>query len=576
MPAGRRIYRPRSRLLVLVPLLVAGSKVPPAWASPPLPIKHVILIMQENRSFDSYFGTYPGAVGLPQNVCVWVDPDNRAAGCVAPFHDQHDENAGGPHGAADAQGDIDDGITTARMDGFIIRQTNGMPLDCGGSQPRHTGCELKPGVAQHDVMGYHNADEIPNYWAYANHFVLQDRMFEDERAWSMSAHLGLTSQWVATCTDNTNVATCTTASQGLPPAGGSIAYPWVNMFQLMDINDVSWKYYLGVGKEPDCDDGEMDCEPALQGNGVLSLWNPVPGFAWVVAQGASYLAFHNPPIEQFLLDLKNGTLPQVSYIVPSNDWSEHPPAGITVGMEFVTSLVNAVMQSPYWNESAIFIAWDDWGGFYDHLIPPIVDRNNGPTPVEGYGMRVPGLLISPWAKPGFIDHSLLSFDSYATFIENIFMNGMRLDPAALGEPDSRPTIRDSIRKVTTLQGETEPVGRLLDEFDFHQAPLPPLVLSTHIPPSIRVACGSTDEYYPQNCTGPAVTIHWGNVVSSMVPGPFKYQVLRDGVAVPSCHTRKLSCLDTNVSAGSHYYRVYSIDSHNVASPPSAAAEADVP
>jgi phospholipase C len=568
------VTRPRGRAAASA---LAAALAMPATAWSLTPIHHVIFIMQENRSFDHYFGTYPGADGFRKHTCEPIDPTDLSQGCVLPFHDQNDINAGGPHAAADAQYDLDNGIGFTKFDGFVQRQIIGSERSCAVVPRRPSTCAgVKPGVTIHDVMGYHTADEIPNYWAYAQHFVLQDKLFEGVRSYSLPAHLDMTSEWSARCTNPASVATCVTTPSPLRPSGTTVIYPWVNLFQLMDLHQVSWKYYLAVGTEPDCEDDEMTCEPAIQANGVLSFWNPVPAFGSVEAQGASYLAAHNPRLDQFLLDIKNGTLPQVSWIVPSNDYSEHPPAGVTIGMEYVTSLVNAVMQSPYWKDTAIFVSWDDWGGFYDHVVPPIVDRNGTATPIQGFGLRVPGLTISAWARAGMIDHQVLSFDSYATFIENIFMEGARLDPTALGEPDSRPTIRDELTTGTYPDGTTAKIGHLYKEFDFTQTALPPLVLSTHIPPSITVACGSAVTGNPQDCTTNTVTITWNTVVSAMVPGPFSYQLLRDGVAVANCLTGGVTCTDSGVSSGQHYYRVYSIDSTNVASPPSAAAEADVP
>jgi phospholipase C len=102
----------------------------------------------------------------------------------------------------------------------------------------------------------------------------------------------------------------------------------------------------------------------------------------------------------------------------------------------VTKLVNAAMRGKDWKSTAIFLAWDDWGGFYDHVTPPSVDR-------LGYGLRVPGLVISPYARRGYIDHQTLSFDAYAKFIEDDFLGGQRLDPATDGRPDPRPDVREN-------------------------------------------------------------------------------------------------------------------------------------
>ncbi len=103
----------------------------------------------------------------------------------------------------------------------------------------------------------------------------------------------------------------------------------------------------------------------------------------------------------------------------------------------MTKVINAIMRGPDWEETAIFLTWDDWGGFYDHVEPPRVDRN-------GYGIRVPGLMISPWAEAGTIDSQTLSFDAYLRLIEDLFLGGERLDPDTLSRPDSRPTVREEV------------------------------------------------------------------------------------------------------------------------------------
>jgi phospholipase C len=552
----------------------------PAWgadkaARAAIPIQHVVIIMQENRSFDSYFGTYPNANGIPQGTCVPMDPANPNQGCVAPFHDQHDVNSGGNHGSVNAQADLDDGITTAKMDGFVKQQDKSFSRKPGQRELFDPGGFL-PGLQRHDVMGYHTDAELPNYWSYAENFVLQDEMFEGVRAFSGSAHIDMTSEWVATCKSVTDVSTCTTNPHVSPPNKLQNAFPWVNLFQLLDIHGISWKYYLADGVEPDCDDDEMTCDPQIQAHGVLSLWNPVPGYNWVVAKGQAYLAAHNPDADQFLLDVKSGNLPQVSWIVPSLTFSEHPDQGITQGQEYVTSLINAIMQSPYWASTAIFVSWDDWGGFYDHVVPPNVDTNRSKTPIQGFGLRVPGLMISAYAKKGYIDHAVLSTDSYATFMEDVFINGDRLDPVQLGEPDARPDIRDELTVVHFPNGSSAPVGDLMNEFDFTQQPRPPLVLSTHIPTGIKLTCDSKKPYLPENCRSTTVMIGWRPVTGPEIPGPFTYQVLRDGVVVPACTGTNSKCQDKDVPAGTHYYTVRSIDQNAITSPASAAAEADVP
>ena len=168
-------------------------------------IKHVVVIMQENRSFDTYFGTYPGANGIPmQNgvptVCV---PDPKTNQCVRPYHDPNDRNGGGPHGEANATADINGG----KMDGF---QAQAEKASRGCANPNNPACTNS---TTPDVMGYHDAREIPNYWAYANNFVLQDQMFEPNASWSLPEHLFMVSEWSAKCTQAGNPMSCQNALQ---------------------------------------------------------------------------------------------------------------------------------------------------------------------------------------------------------------------------------------------------------------------------------------------------------------------------------------------------------------------------
>ncbi len=552
--------------LTLVMILVLSTV-----ASAAIPIKHVVIIMQENRSFDSYFGTFPGANGFPAGTCVPLNPALGSSGCVVPFHDPHDLNAGGPHLAVNAQADLDDGIVSDKMDGFVLQQQLGALTNCSPNPSDPLCGAMKDGVARNDAMGYHTADEIPNYWAYAQHFVLEDQLYEGTRSWSWPSHLELTSEWVATCTDSTKALTCSTAPDApRPHTPGNL--PWANLFQLLDAHSVSWKYYLGQGAESDCNDGDMDCPPEIATTAVPTIWNPPPFFSSVNAQGSSYLAQHNPPLDQFLVDLNNDALPQVAWVVPSEVYSEHPPWSVTTGMEYVTALVNAVMESPRWADTAIFIAWDDWGGFYDHVAPPDVDRSVSATPIEGYGIRVPGILISAYAKAGTIDHSVLSFDSYATLIEDLFTGGARLSPSALHDPDKRPDKRDALTKVTFVGGQTAPIGRLINEFNFKQKPLRPFILSTHIPTGLGASCSADNSIH---CTSTTVALTWNAVTGPQVPGPFTYHVERDGSDLAQCVGAATSCTDAPGS-GVHLYRIYSVDAANVASPRSAAIEADEP
>jgi phospholipase C len=236
----RTLVRPGSAavaagLVLAAPLATACSAPPPAMAGRSVTvharvlaaagqgihkIKHVVVIMQENRSFDSYFGTFPGAEGIPPGTCL---PDRLRHSCARPFHDRHDISTGGPHGAKSAVYDIDGGA----MDGFVRRSE-------------------QPLAARSGVMGYHTGRDIPNYWAYARDFVLQDHMFEPNASWSLPAHLFLVSEWSAHCARH-DPASCTNSLQypGTPPrAAGGIQpiYAWTDLTYLLHKDHVSWRY----------------------------------------------------------------------------------------------------------------------------------------------------------------------------------------------------------------------------------------------------------------------------------------------------------------------------------------------
>jgi phospholipase C len=482
-------------------------------------IRHVVIIMQENRSFDSYFGTYPGADGIPARngqftICV---PDPRTHGCDRPYHDPSLVNGGAGHNEQDAITDIDHG----KMDGFVKSAEEGLSRGCSATNPPTPVCLS---TSPPDVMGYHDAREIPNYWKYAEDFTLDDHMFEPVASWSLPSHLYLVSGWSAHCT-STNPDSCTndpaqSAARLVPAAflscltahgvrprsllkasslssaqqaavvaclsvltpaqrqqllaergGGGEGeqlglYSWTDLTYLLHKNHVSWAYYVQAGIQPDCDDNPdqtaAGCAPVAQGAGTPSIWNPLPAFTDVKQDGQLGDVTN---LSAFYTAAERGTLPAVSWVAPTQANSDHPPASIATGQAYVTNLINTIMKGPDWDSTAIFLAWDDWGGFYDNVVPPAVDAN-------GYGLRVPALVISPYARTGYIDHQTLSFDAYNKFIEDDFLGGKRLDPATDGRPDRRPTVRENVPIL----------GNLFQDFDFNQPPRPPVLLPTYPAP----------------------------------------------------------------------------------------------
>jgi phospholipase C len=338
------------------------------------------------------------------------------------------------------------------MDGFVV---NGEQGNTGCADPNVPACTSGTFI---DVMGYHTEAEIPNYWAYARHFVLQDHLFQPNASWSFPAHLFMVSGWSATCSPRNDPLACSTNidNPGDGPAGPGNEYAWTDITYLLHRAGVSWKYYLGEGDDPHCGGNPDECQPMHISAAVPSIWNVLPEFDTVKSNGQTGNVV---PLDQFYADVANGQLPAVAWIAPASDVSEHPVALVSAGQAYVTALVNTIMKSPYWSSTVIFLSWDDWGGFYDHVAPPKVDA-------AGYGLRVPGITISAWAKAGTIDHQTLSHDAYLKLVEDLFLNGQRIDPATDGRADSRPTVREAVPQL----------GDLLTEFDFQQQPLAPLVL----------------------------------------------------------------------------------------------------
>jgi phospholipase C len=420
-------------------------------------LQHLIFIVQENRSFDHYFGTFPGADGIPVDdrgsftVCA---PDPVTEICAPPYHDDTAVDNGGPHNWAASDSDIDGG----RMDGFA-RSARRVTTGCRAGE---AGCEASLGPdGQPDVMGYHDAREIPNYWAYAEHYLLQDRMFAPSDSWTLPSHLFLVSGWSALCSDPWDPMTCREdvhLRDVVDPKHGwhrPVLWGWTDITYLLERAGVSWAFYAGTNL---CT--SRPCPPKAD----TPIQDVLRSFA-TVREDRSLRNIH--PHADFIRALGEHSLPSVSWIVPGRGGiSEHPGTGAPVqeGQAYVTRLINAVMRSSSWSTSAIFLTWDDWGGFYDHVRPPVVDD-------LGYGIRVPGLVISPWVRPG-VDHQTLSFDAYLKLIEDVFLGGARLDPKTDGRPDPRPVVREELRLL----------GDLRNEFDFRQDPLPRLLLPPEPPP----------------------------------------------------------------------------------------------
>ena len=385
-------------LSALFPLSsAAAASGPPAKT----PIQHLIVVMQENHTFDNYFGTYPGADGLPAGIQMPINPADPSAGAVAPFHISNYPIEDLSHSAATFTKQWDSG----KMDGFVSA------LDALKQDGKLS-------------MGYYDGTDLPFYWNLADQYVLFDRFFSSARDGSFANHM----YWVAGAPPKT-----TNAAQS---AGLYDNFPTI--FDRLEQEHVSWKFYV------------QNYDPKITYRNLAGAGNRESQVIWVPLLNIDrfldnpQLNQHIVDLSQYYVDLRNGTLPQVAYISPSGA-SEHPPGSIQTGQRFVKTLTQELERSQYWNHSAFLLLYDDWGGWYDHVTPPQVDAN-------GYGLRVPGILVSPYAKKGYIDHTELDFSSVIKFIE------VNWDVPSLGTRDQQ-------------------ANTFLDAFNFNAPPRKPVVIS---------------------------------------------------------------------------------------------------
>jgi phospholipase C len=464
---NRLIFRLCGRALFLI---LPGLFYTPARANAQggagIPLEHFIYIIQENHSFDNYFGTFPGANGIPAGLKL---PDYPGGPLVEkPFRS---EQAAVPHDFAHIWQSAAVCYNNGAMDGFLWASTyqgsayyaakdgiaaptpnpnlvqivkkkkrghsnadkeinevlspggvaddedeNGIGIEeqneaLAAAHAGKSGPPSVPSWARY-VLSYYDNTVIPNYWEYARKFTLCDAFFSALRGPSRPNHL----------------YTVAAQSGGLVedlPLNETGIFSFPTMVDLFGQADVTWKYYVGFLPK------------------VESFRNPLPGFTQISSNPE--LMSHLVLNKQFYKDLKEDTLPQVCWITPNIELSEHPPYNSQKGMWYVTDLVNAVMKSNYWQNSVIVIVWDDYGGFYDHVVPPNVDE-------YGYGFRVPALVISPYSLSGVVVHTTYDLTSPLKLIETKF----------------------GLPSLTARDGAS---NTMLECFDFTQTPLPPVIIN---------------------------------------------------------------------------------------------------
>jgi phospholipase C len=385
------------------------------------PIKHIVFMVKENQTFDSLFGTFPGADGATRYT------DQRGATHPLghrPLALSHDID----HSAKAAALSWDQG----KMDKFSL-----------------INHAIQNGVDESDSQ-YLESD-IPNYWQYARHFGLADRFFSMVRGPSFPNHLFTiapqagdadnipigTSLWGCDAPANTRVHFTR------PDGTTGLEYPcfdFATLGDLLDQHGISWAYYAPIEKSQ------------------LRL-----GYNKVSYDAIRHIRFgpdwtkHVLPYTQFATDVAKGTLPQVSWLISETPESDHPPYSICVGENWTVGQMNLLMQSPLWSSTAVLLTWDDFGGFYDHVPPPISSLNR----YTQYGFRVPALMISPYARHA-VSHTVFSLVSLLTFAENNF-----------GLPHILPAVDGAANDLMSM-------------LDFGQPPLPPLVLKQRTCPGVLV------------------------------------------------------------------------------------------
>lgn len=357
------------RALAASAMVLSGLASPVAGAdtSPPptkTPIQHAVFVMGDSRSFDSFFGTYPTANGIPPGTCIPNQVATSEGGCVAPLWvgDRTVPKFAQSDAAFATQYD------NGKMDGFVRAQTA-----AGSDAPL--------------VMGHYDERDIPFSWNVADAYVLFDKFFSSAKGGSLQNHM----YWVS--------GAAGTASPAIPSSGfGDLQ----TIFDRLEAAGIDWKFYVqNYDRTVTFRNSKAMIDRPAQVERV-----PLLAFARFVDD--PLLNGHIVDLSEYYRDLDEGTLPAVSYVV-SAAGSASTQTSIQASERLGQSLINALTRSKAWGSSMLLWTYDGSGGWYDHVAPPQVDSN-------GYGFRVPALLVSPFARRGFVDDTPLDFTSMVRFI----------------------------------------------------------------------------------------------------------------------------------------------------------------
>lgn len=415
---------------------------PTAPSGPKSSIQHVIVLFQENRSFNMMFMKFPGADTSTTGECKEFAPKGYPPVCkggqTVKLHSITLETTGVPDQGKDIQHDhhgFEVEYDGGKMDGFgsIFEGTNGI------GQPARTY-----------PYAFVERHEVQPYWDMATRYALADHMFSTATTDSFVAH----QQIIAGTTRLNSHESVTNVPSNRP--WGCDAYPsevtdvittdgvvhpgagpfpcftqYQTMADVLDAANVSWKYYV-ESLNPN--------SPYFDFSG--QVWNAYDAIKHVRYTSSDWKNIATPNTKIFN-DIQAGTLPQVAWVIPQLLDSDHPASGSKTGPSWVTSVVNAVGKSQYWKNTAIVVMWDDWGGFYDNVPPPQLDYTS-------LGMRVPMIVISPFAKPHYVSKTQYEFGSVLKFIEENFGAG------SLGSTDARANSIGDIFDFGQKPGQFQP------------------------------------------------------------------------------------------------------------------------
>jgi phospholipase C len=354
-------------------------------------LSHIVIVIQENRSFDNFFATFPGADGATEGLMKTPSGDKAVA-----LQESRLEMDSLGHEHYSFELEFDRG----KMDGFNLVKRE-LPH----------GVKVKSGTY---AYRYVNPDDIAPYWTMAKQYVLADHMFSTQSSSSFTAHqdliaggtpvgdganvidFPLPSSWGCNAPPGTVTSVITATGRYERGKGPFPCFGYSTLRDLLDAKDLSWLYFTNTSKS--------------------SVWNAFDAIA-AVRNGSEWQTNIVVPQTKIYQTIESAALPAVTWVIPDALDSDHPGLHSDTGPSWVSSVVNAIGESAYWPTTAIVVVWDDWGGYYDNVVPPQVDG-------QGYGFRVPMIVISPYAReavpntPGYISHTEYNFGSIVKFVED--------------------------------------------------------------------------------------------------------------------------------------------------------------